>query len=100
MKAQTFIDEAAAIQRELHLLDLLREETDGTETFISRAGSYLSGRPFVWSGDAARAFRFRDREQAEELIEKFPVVLKGAHVGQFHPRAGEARTPEVQEVAG
>lgn len=86
MTAETLLAEAEALQRALIALDEAAETSDGTETFISRAGVYLSGLPYVWSSDAGRAFLFRDREQAAGFIERFPLVLRGASVGQFRRR--------------
>lgn len=85
MKAETLLAEIESLKRELRRINAEGEPADGTETFISRAGVYLSGVPYVWSSDAGRAFSFRDRGQAEGLIEKYPLALKGAAVGQFRP---------------
>jgi hypothetical protein len=83
MKAETLLAEIEELKRELRLIHAEGEPADGTETYIYRAGVYLSGVPYVWSSDAGRAFCFRDREQAARLIEKYPLALKGAAVGQF-----------------
>jgi hypothetical protein len=75
------------------------EPHDGTETYIFRpsaraagAKAYLSGVPYLWSNFAERAFIFRDRAQAEELLREFPIALCGCTVAAFNstPASGEA----------
>ena len=93
MTAQTLLAEVRDLQRELRRLDEDAAPSDGTETFISRAGVYLSGHPYVWSSDARRAFCFRNEEQARDLINRFPVALKGARVGQFKKDTHSCSSP-------
>ena len=44
--------------------------------------SYLCGIPYLWSGFRERAFAFASAEQAQALIDEFPLELRGAQVGQ------------------
>lgn len=57
---------------------------DGTASYIRTKIGYLSGIPYLWSSDVNRAFIFRDRAQAEELIRSFPLNLSGATVGAMN----------------
>lgn len=82
-KGNKALEEELLKRRLIEIADA-EEPNDGTQTFINRGGDYLSGLPYLFSGDARRAFCFRDEQQARDLIAEFPLALEGCGVGAFH----------------
>jgi hypothetical protein len=69
-----------AAKRELSKLDKRGGRLEGGGAAIAISSGYVSGFPYLFSGDWNNAFAFRNREQAQSYIDKHGALLKDAKI--------------------